>query len=184
MASVPPFVHLQEEVLVDAADEQVVVFDNIEDYFAYMEKVRIEAEAATDPAHLANVLGEDLSGGWWVNVSSAMSANDLNLVIFCRVVGKEEFLAQGKDDPDVPPGYYESRWEDQCKTGFLLGECFSAVCPEGEWGDTHVTRLEFPIGGRVLEAIRQDRWQIIDGVGGLTTGGTLVRATAQKFDEE
>lgn len=171
-------------------DEQVRVFTSDKEMFEYIEEVRQQAQANNDPVHLADILGEDQEGGWWVNVTTAYENKDLNLVVFCRVIGKTEFMAQaeevGKDDPDAAPGYYHryytERWEDQLKTGFLLSECFSAICPEGEWGDTHTSRLSFPIGGVPLETIRNDRWIILDNLGGLTDGGVLIRALAEKYD--
>lgn len=171
-------------------DDQVIVFESDKEMFDHIDQIRQEAAANNDPVHLADILGKDQEGGWWVNVASAYESKDLNMVVFCRIIGKTEFMAQAeevqKDDPDAAPGYYlkyyTERWEDQLKTGFLLGQCFSAVCPEGEWGDTHTSRLAFPIGGAALETIRKDGWIILDELGGLTDGGLFVRALAEKYD--
>jgi hypothetical protein len=172
------------------SDDQVIVFESDKEMFDHIDQIRQEAEANNDPVHLADILGEDQEGGWWVNVQTAYEYKDLNLVIFCRVIGKTEFMAQAESvytDGDVLGldyyiDYYAGRWEDQLKTGFLLTESFSAICPQGEFGDVHTSRLAFPIGGTALETIRKDGWIILDANGGLTDGGLFVRALAEEFD--
>jgi len=160
----------------------VYAFETPEEFDAHIKAVRQAAMDNNDPADLARCLGPNQEGSYQLNISYALEQDDPTLVIFCRVIGKTEFLAQATDDPDVGLDYYEGRWEDQLKTGFLLTECFSLIEPNGEWGDTHVSRMDITIPEEGWEIAKRDKWYIGEPGNGSATGH-LVYSLIKKEEE-
>lgn len=49
--------------------------------------------------------------------------------------------------------------DDATKRGYIFGEYFSEVCPEGELGSNHESRM-FPVGAELFVMAREDKWQL------------------------
>lgn len=149
---------------------QIISFDNTDDFFNHLHNVQESAIRATDPSKVMDALGEDQEGSYWVNLTTAQSTGEKDLIIFCRVIGCSEFLDQAEIDDMA---YYSSRWQEQKKTGYLLTQCYSRMVPEGEYGDTHVTRLSFELSEDEWNQAKKDNWSVLRG-NDITITGMLV----------
>jgi hypothetical protein len=138
----------------------VRAFDSPEEFDEYMKGHRQRLIDAADPVEIARVLGDDEEGTYQLNYSTGMEEGNTSLIVFCRVIGKTEFMAQA--DEDATADYYQERWEDQKRTGMILGECFSAVWPQGEYGDTHVTRMGLTLPVETWERAKAEGWYVGD----------------------
>jgi len=150
--------------------EEVMKFDNYDDFAKHIEQVRKNAEESNDLDVLSRAAVDDNT--YWVNMTYA--GTDLSMVIFCKVIGKTEFLAQQAEDDDAPLHYYLERWEDQQKTGFLFSRCYSSVEPRGEYGDTHTTRLTWQLEDDEWAMARECEWRVLDSNGQLTPIGIIL----------
>lgn len=161
----------------------VLSFSSYEEFQEHLKKVRSEATEATSMEAIKRVMGDDLEGGYSVNLAIAEEFEDPSLIVFNRVIGRTEFLAQG-DDPDSGGlEYYAARWIDQLTTGFLLVQAFSLMCPDGEWGDCHITRHSFPITKEQFEQARADNWYLGELPKNLTPTGLMVRDLVWSVDD-
>lgn len=138
-------------------------------------KELIENDKAAVNANLVGKLQDALKpeSTYWLNASVVAQTGDIDLLIFCRVIGEVEFMEQQDMDEDAPPNYYAECWDEQVRTGFVLTESFSAICPAGEYGDTHTTRLTLQLTQEAWEQARADGWNHKNKDGLSVTGKTM-----------
>ena len=155
-------------------DKTVATNTNIIREIAWLEELAEINKAAVN-ANLVGKLQDALKpeSTYWLNASVVAQTGDTDLLIFCRVIGEVEFMEQQDMDEDVPPNYYAQRWDEQVRTGFVLTECFSTICPAGEYGDTHTTRLTMQLTQEQWEQARADGWNHKNEDGLTVTGKTM-----------
>lgn len=63
---------------------------------------------------------------------------------------------------EVKRSPYEEDWpfeEDARRNGYIMGRCYSIVCPQGELGSTHVSRINYLISREAFETAKANGWR-------------------------
>ena len=102
----------------------ILSFDSTDDMLAYLEAQRpAEVRLTYDGVP---VTADDLRTGYWLNVDSARDHG---------------FTIIGRGEPSTYQEDAETE-ADLRERGYVIGRWFSVVAPTGEYGSTHVTRLQ------------------------------------------
>lgn len=56
---------------------------------------------------------------------------------------------------------------DGRRRGFVYGKCFSVFCPDGEFGDVHITDVREKIGLAAFEQARDQNWRLLRDISGV-----------------
>lgn len=51
--------------------------------------------------------------------------------------------------------------KDALENGYVFTKCYSTVCPRGELGDTHITRIELLLSDELFNTARTNGWRNI-----------------------
>jgi hypothetical protein len=148
---------------------KVTAFDTVDEFAKHIEDVRESAVELNDHKVLDLATGDHNT--YWVNMTHATS---YDLIIFCEVLGKNEFLKQQDEDSDASPNYYLNLWNDQAHTGFLFSRCYSVVEPRGEYGDTHTSRLTWQLTPMEWLVAKECQWNVINPDGQLSPIGIIL----------
>lgn len=139
-------------------------FDSISemlDFLAGADNAAVEA-MKTHPIKV-----DDLQDGdYFVSIRS-----DIGIMIFGRVVGfvpRDPVDLYGYTDEEIAEIEAEDAEErkqmDLNRTrGYIFGKCHSMLCPDGELGDTHVTRIHHKIDRAAFERAKANGFRHMDG---------------------
>lgn len=116
------------------------IFKTTEEMFADLE-ARIEA--GREAAESYHIKAEDLPhGSYFLRIHAS------GIHIFGDVIETTE-------DPESNEDINQGR-----SNGYIFARCYSVACPDGELGDTHITRISRVLSEEEFEAARKARWTL------------------------
>lgn len=126
-------------------------FNSLEEILEYQEKAYNEAEART-----LDIQREITYGDYVFRLHE-------EILIFGRVSTQEEFLGNNlRGQEDEYNDEIRAEWagiEEAHTRGYRYGRYHSNVCPEGEWGSSHVSTL-WKITADDFEVAERNDWQM------------------------
>lgn len=134
-------------------------YDSLEDAFEDMRKATEWANA-----HLAEAQRQVTWGSHWVRFYDIPG----RILIFGKVDtlaevrrGEESTVQPGEDPAEVKAEieYSLRSLAERHENGYLYGQAYSIITPDGEYGDTHRANL-WPIPAATFEAARSAGWQM------------------------
>lgn len=106
-------------------DSFIKTFDDIDDMFSYLDKQRKVAKEIADQYNAKEVIPKFK---YW-----AIDESDIDLVI----VGERWVLPANPSDDDFDD---EASVNGAMESGWIFAKWYSFACPEGEFGDNHISR--------------------------------------------
>lgn len=123
---------------------KIYAYDSIEELFEALKK---DTEVANEQAKTHPVKVEDLKHGE-IFVSPRP---DFGIVVFGQVWEHSE------EYPEDNESIRDSR-----ARGYVFARCFSALCPEGELGSTHITMITGKVSAKVFERAKANGFRHLD----------------------
>lgn len=117
----------------------VKTFQSSEEMFADLEA---RVEAGREAAKIHHIKAADLPHGSYF-VYGHFEVGEL---IFGEVIEVTEYP---EDNESIAQGR---------ENGYIFARCYSVLCPEGELGDTHITRISRVISKEEFEVAKEAGW--------------------------
>jgi hypothetical protein len=118
------------------------MYENIEEMFADLERRLEEGRRSAKTHHIK--VGDLRHGDYFAY------RHPVGVLVFGRVIEKTEY---SEDDESI---------QEARENGFVFARCFSAMCPEGELGDTHVTRITHKVSKKLFDRAQVNGFRHLD----------------------
>lgn len=113
-------------------------FNSIEEMLEYLRETRERGLEAADKHHLK--VSDLKHGDYFVRL------HETGVLIFGEVLERTAY-------PEDTETIVSSRLN-----GYVYGRCYSILCPEGEFGSTHITHIQSKIPRDVFELAKSNGW--------------------------
>jgi hypothetical protein len=120
----------------------ITTYDTMEEMLADMAQASDKADQAVHPAQAAIVAGDHV----------LRYDADTELVIYTQILPSD----QGSDEEETE--YLKGVYSQPHMKHYRFGKHYSAACPEGEYGDVHVSTVQVIISAEAFACFEQQDW--------------------------
>ena len=119
---------------------KIMAFNSPEEMMAYMEKSREAADANTDPVQAS------------LNIGDFFIRTAQDIIIYGEICDPVD------GDSEEERDYQRRVYEAPHMKLYRFSKCYSPVCPDGEYGDIHLSTVELKISSEMFQRCKDADW--------------------------